>query len=73
MRFTLNKNKFLAIGIITVQLLAQSSEELNGKEKLAATMGLAAVAAALQVLAHKRNPDGSYSTEPWNPKDKKED
>jgi len=71
MRFTLNRNKLLAIGIITIQLLAQSSQELSGKEKLAATMALAAAAAALQIIAHSRNPDGSDSREPWIPKEEK--
>jgi len=72
MRFTLNRNKLLAIGIVTVQLLAQSSEELTGKEKLIATIALAAAAAVLQVLAHNRNPDGSDAKEPWKPKQEKE-
>jgi len=64
MKLTLGKNKFLAIGLLAAQLLSQTSESLDGNAKLATSMTAAAAAAALQVLAHKRNPDGSKTEEP---------
>jgi hypothetical protein len=65
MRLTLRKNKFLAIALLATQFVAQTSDELEGTEKLATSMAAAAAAAALQVFAHRRNPDGSDAHEPW--------
>lgn len=70
MRFTLKKNKWLAVALLGAQLIAQATEELNGQERLAVSMTAAAAAAALQVYAHRRNPDGTDAAEPWTPEPK---
>jgi hypothetical protein len=67
MRFTIKKNKLLAVALFAAQFIAQASEEIDGNQRVAVSMTAAAAAAALQVLAHKRNPDGTNAAEPWTP------
>lgn len=67
MKLTLKKNKIFAIALLACQFLAQTSEELDGKNKSVISLTAAAASAVLQVIAHKRNPDGTEAPAPRDP------
>lgn len=64
---TSKRNKFAALAFLGLQAVASLTEDLSAQQQTYAHIGLAAAQAALQVWAHKRNPDGSDARQPWQP------
>lgn len=64
---TAKRNKFAALAFIGLQAAASLLDGLSGQQQTYAHIGLAAAQAAIQVWAHKRNPDGSDARQPWIP------